>query len=100
MFSGAMIVRSTTEFDIERSGTGGHYWAGVWAVPLWRLSLPAGQGFCMHMRPFDAPEMKDVSVSPELAAAAVNRGVERMVLDAPGQYLWGYARDKQPRAEG
>jgi hypothetical protein len=26
--------------------------------------------------------------------------VERMVLDAPGQYMWGYARGKQPRAEG
>jgi KDO2-lipid IV(A) lauroyltransferase len=54
----------------------------------------------MHMRPFDAPEMKDVSVTPEAAAAAVNRGVEAMVRHAPGQYLWGYARDKQPRAEG
>ena len=38
--------------------------------------------------------------APEVAAAAVNRGVERMVLDAPGQYMWGYARGKQPRAEG
>jgi KDO2-lipid IV(A) lauroyltransferase len=52
------------------------------------------------MRPFEAPEMTDATVSAEAAAAAVNRGVERMVLDAPGQYLWGYARDKQPRAEG
>jgi KDO2-lipid IV(A) lauroyltransferase len=66
----------------------------------WCERLRAGQGFCMHMRPFDAPEIKDATVSPELAANAVNRGVERMVLDAPGQYLWGYARDKQPRAEG
>jgi KDO2-lipid IV(A) lauroyltransferase len=73
---------------------------GAQVILTWCERLPAGQGFCMHMRPFDAPEMKDVSVSPELAAAAVNRGVERMVLDAPGQYLWGYARDKQPRAEG
>jgi KDO2-lipid IV(A) lauroyltransferase len=53
----------------------------------------------MHMRPFDAPEMTDASVSPEVAATAVNRGVERMVLDAPGQYMWGYARGKQPRNE-
>ena len=69
-------------------------------ILTWCERLPAGQGFCMHMRPFDVPEMKDASVSPEVAAAAVNRGVERMVLDAPSQYLWGYARDKQPRAEG
>jgi len=73
---------------------------GAQVIMTWCERLPAGQGFCMHMRPFDAPEMKDSSVSPELAAAAVNRGVERMVREAPGQYLWGYARDKQPRAEG
>jgi KDO2-lipid IV(A) lauroyltransferase len=72
---------------------------GAQVIMTWCERLPAGQGFCMHMRPFDAPEMKDASVSPEVAAAAVNRGVESMVLNAPGQYLWGYARDKQPRAE-
>jgi len=53
----------------------------------------------MHMRPFDAPELHDSTATPEQAAAAVNRGVEAMVRDAPGQYLWGYARDKQPRSE-
>ena len=73
---------------------------GAQVLLTWCERLPAGQGFCMHMRPFDAPEMRDPGVSPEVAAAAVNRGVERMVLAAPGQYLWGYARDKQPRAEG
>jgi KDO2-lipid IV(A) lauroyltransferase len=73
---------------------------GAQVILTWCERLPAGQGFCMHMRPFDVPEMKDASVSPEVAAAAVNRGVESMVLDAPGQYMWGYARGKQPRAEG
>ena len=73
---------------------------GAQVILTWCERLPPGQGFCMHMRPFDAPEMKDVHTSPEAAAAAVNRAVEGMVRDAPGQYLWGYARDKQPRAEG
>lgn len=73
---------------------------GAQVIMTWCERLPIGQGFCMHMRPFDAPEMKDATVSPEAAAAAVNRGVERMVLDAPSQYMWGYARGKQPRAEG
>jgi len=73
---------------------------GAQVIMTWCERLPAGQGFCMHMRPFDAPEMTDATVSPEVAAAAVNRGVEAMVRHAPGQYLWGYARDKQPRAEG
>ena len=35
--------------------------------------------------------------TPEQAAAAVNRAVEAMVRQAPGQYLWGYNRYKQPR---
>jgi KDO2-lipid IV(A) lauroyltransferase len=73
---------------------------GAQVILTWCERLPAGQGFCMHMRPFESPEMRDVGVSPEVAAAAVNRGVEHMVRGAPGQYLWGYARDKQPRAEG
>jgi KDO2-lipid IV(A) lauroyltransferase len=73
---------------------------GAQVILTWCERLPPGQGFCLHMRPFEAAEMRDASVSPELAAAAVNRGVEAMVRDAPGQYLWGYARDKQPRAEG
>jgi lauroyl/myristoyl acyltransferase len=30
----------------------------------------------------------------------MNRAVEGMVLSCPGQYLWGYARAKQPRQEG
>ena len=72
---------------------------GAQVILTWCERLPAGRGFCMHMRPFDAPEMSDASVSPEVAAAAVNRGVERMVRDAPGQYMWGYARGKQPRHE-
>jgi lauroyl/myristoyl acyltransferase len=29
----------------------------------------------------------------------MNQGIEAMVRRAPGQYLWGYARDKQPRTE-
>ena len=73
---------------------------GAQVIMTWCERLPIGQGFCMHMRPFDAPEMKDATVSPEAAAAAVNYGVERMVLAAPGQYMWGYARGKQPRREG
>jgi lauroyl/myristoyl acyltransferase len=47
----------------------------------------------------DAAEFKDASVLPERAAVAVNRGVEDMVRHAPGQYLWAYDRDKQPRSE-
>jgi KDO2-lipid IV(A) lauroyltransferase len=73
---------------------------GAQVILTWCERLAPGQGFSMHMRPFDAPELSDATVSPERVAAAVNRGVEAMVRQAPGQYLWGYARDKQPRSEG
>ena len=46
------------------------------------------------------PSLASFFDTPEQAAAVVNRGVEQMILSAPGQYLWGYARDKQPRKEG
>lgn len=33
------------------------------------------------------------------SAAAVNRLMEEMIMQAPEQYLWGYNRYKGPRAE-
>ena len=73
---------------------------GAQVIATWCERLPIGQGFCLHMRPLDLAEFKDTSVSPEQAARVVNRAVEDMVRHAPGQYLWSYDRDKQPRAEG
>ena len=73
---------------------------GAQVIQTWCERLPIGQGFCLHMRPMQAPELNDTSVSPEQAAIAVNRGVEDMIRHAPGQYLWSYDRDKQPRSEG
>lgn len=73
---------------------------GATVILTWCERLAPGQGFCMHMRPFEAHELRDPACTPELAATAVNRGVEAMVRAAPGQYLWSYARNKQPRVEG
>ena len=72
---------------------------GAQVIQTWCERLPIGHGFCLHMRPMDVAEFKDGSASPEQAASAVNRAVEDMVRYAPGQYLWAYDRDKQPRAE-
>jgi KDO2-lipid IV(A) lauroyltransferase len=73
---------------------------GAQVMLTWCERLPIGEGFCMHMQPLNAPELSDPKTTPEAAATVVNRAVETMVRHAPGQYLWGYARDKQPRAEG
>jgi len=72
---------------------------GAQVIQTWCERLPIGHGFCLHMRPMDVAEFKDGSASPEQAASAVNRAVEDMVRYAPGQYLWAYDRDKQPREE-
>ena len=32
-------------------------------------------------------------------ATVVNRAMEQLILQCPGQYLWGYHRYKQPRQE-
>lgn len=47
------------------------------------------------------PEVEEVLASGDAAqsAAAVNRLMEEMIMQAPEQYLWGYNRYKLPRAE-
>jgi KDO2-lipid IV(A) lauroyltransferase len=42
--------------------------------------------------------LNQANTSPEHAASLMNQAIESMVLSRPDQYLWGYARDKQPRA--
>lgn len=73
---------------------------GAQVIATWCERLPAGRGYCLHMQPLDAPQLHDASASPEAAATVVNQCVEAMVRHAPGQYLWSYARDKQPRSQG
>jgi KDO2-lipid IV(A) lauroyltransferase len=43
-----------------------------------------------------APEIEK-SASAEAAAATVNAAMESVIRRAPGQYLWGYHRYKEPR---
>jgi KDO2-lipid IV(A) lauroyltransferase len=73
--------------------------SGATVLLCWCERLPIGQGYVMHFEPLDAPEMADASATPEAAATAVNAGMERLIRRAPGQYLWSYARYKQPTGE-
>ena len=61
--------------------------------------LPRGQGYVVRFEPFEGTALTDAAAEPAAAAAAMNEGVERMIRSLPGQYLWGYARFKQPRGE-
>jgi KDO2-lipid IV(A) lauroyltransferase len=60
---------------------------------LWVERLPRGEGYTMH---FSRPSE---TYTGDLAArcAAMNRDIERLILQRPEQYLWGYNRYKHRR---
>lgn len=60
----------------------------------WGERLPWGRGYVVHVQPWDDAPLPD---NTEAAAAAVNRAMERLIAQAPGQYLWAYNRYKTPR---
>ncbi|HEY9105287.1 MAG TPA: lysophospholipid acyltransferase family protein [Roseateles sp.] len=67
---------------------------GAALLLIWGERLPGGKGFTVHVLP--APEIaKDASA--EDAAATINAAMESVIRRAPGQYLWGYHRYKEPR---
>jgi KDO2-lipid IV(A) lauroyltransferase len=53
--------------------------------------------FTLHIRPMEPPLPSGAAVSLQASATALNQAVEALVRSHPGQYLWGYARHKQPR---
>ncbi|NBX55990.1 MAG: lysophospholipid acyltransferase family protein [Betaproteobacteria bacterium] len=69
-------------------------------VMAWCERLPIGQGFIAHVEPWEFSGLYDPQTPVEEAVLAMNAHIESMVRRAPAQYLWGYARYKQPRAQG
>ncbi|MBT2300523.1 lysophospholipid acyltransferase family protein [Variovorax paradoxus] len=61
--------------------------------------LPRGAGYAIRIEAFDGTALNDPKATPEAAAAAMNEGIERLIRRLPGQYVWDYARYKQPRGE-
>lgn len=53
--------------------------------------LPAGAGYLLHIRPLPAAE------PGESGPRRMNRALEALIRECPGQYLWGYNRYKTPR---
>ena len=68
---------------------------GATVLMAWGERLSWGRGFRVHIRPLDAV----LSTDGEQAAGVINRAMEDLIRSCPQQYLWGYARYKQPRAE-
>jgi KDO2-lipid IV(A) lauroyltransferase len=61
--------------------------------------LPQGAGYAIRFEPFDGTALNDPKATPEAAAAAMNEGIARLIRRLPGQYVWDYARYKQPRSD-
>ena len=92
-------------------GKGEGEWAEFFGVPAYTMTLaakiaarpevacfltyakrlPKGRGYEMVIRPFKEGRQG------ETATRRLNRALEELVRECPGQYLWGYNRYKTPR---
>lgn len=60
---------------------------------VWAERLPHGAGFHLHIAPPSVPIEGDL----EARVHAINREMEQLIRQCPGQYLWGYHRYRRPR---
>lgn len=65
---------------------------------IWTERLPRGAGFVVHVSRPDQPLPAATSdgAGQQADAALVNRAMESLIRQCPGQYLWGYHRYKSP----
>ena len=64
---------------------------GVASFVAYGERLPRGGGYAVHIRPL--PEARP----GETGVRRLNRAIEALIRECPGQYLWGYNRYKRPR---
>ncbi|MDO9314739.1 MAG: lysophospholipid acyltransferase family protein [Burkholderiaceae bacterium] len=60
---------------------------------VWGERLADGAGYCVRVSELGEALPADAAD----AAAVINRAMERLILQCPQQYLWGYHRYKRPR---
>ena len=65
---------------------------GVSTVMMCAERLPRGGGYVLR---FSAPVTPITGTLAE-RCAAINRELERLILECPSQYMWGYDRYKRP----
>lgn len=68
---------------------------GAEVLVAWGERLTWGRGYRVHVRPLGLTLPQD----PLAAATVINQAMEQVIAACPQQYLWGYARYKQPRQE-
>ena len=75
---------------------------GATLLLIWAERLPQGRGYSVRVTaPTQAlPANTGDDAAWQLAgASAINREMELLIRQSPGQYLWGYHRYKQPRRQ-
>ena len=88
-------------------------WASFFGTPAYTMTLPArlahqtgatillawgerlswGRGYTVHVEPMS----EALSTDPQISAQQINAAMEQLILRKSDQYLWGYARYKEPR---
>lgn len=68
---------------------------GATVLMAWGERLPWGRGYRVHVQPLPAA----LPLENAQAVQLINAALESLIRDCPQQYLWGYARYKQPRQE-
>jgi KDO2-lipid IV(A) lauroyltransferase len=61
----------------------------------WGERLSFGRGYRIHLREWAVPPVDDAVA----AATQLNVRMESLIRECPAQYMWGYARYKEPRPE-
>jgi KDO2-lipid IV(A) lauroyltransferase len=65
---------------------------GARVLLAWGERLSWGRGYVVHFESLELQSSDDLSCT----VRSINAAMERLILKAPHQYLWGYARYKQP----
>jgi len=73
--------------------------SGATLLPVSCERLSHGRGYALKIWP-PVTGMEETGKTDMLhTVTRINQAIEAIVLSQPGQYLWGYARYKQPRKE-
>jgi len=69
--------------------------SGAAVVMTWGERLSWGRGYKVHFQPLK----ESMPADSMRATLLINQEMESLIRSCPQQYLWGYARYKQPRQE-
>lgn len=67
--------------------------SGAAVIMVWAERLPGGAGYHFHLQAPTQP----FTGNTEERAGQISREIERLILQCPQQYLWGYNRYKRRR---